>query len=64
MIWQGISVAQFGSSAAGTMYFDTGGVFFQDETVFPSPRKHPETNSRISLPAACKGIAKCNLSSI
>jgi hypothetical protein len=48
----GISVAQFGSSAAGTMYFDTGGVFFRDETVFPTPRKRPETNGCISSGAA------------
>jgi hypothetical protein len=44
----GISVAQFGSSAAGTMYFDTGGVFFRDETVFLNQRKRPETKLRAS----------------
>jgi hypothetical protein len=41
-------VAQFGSSAAGTMYFDTGGVFFRDETVFLNQRKRPETKLRAS----------------
>ena len=62
--WLGISVAQFGSSAAGTMYFDTGGVFFRDETVFLSPRKHPETYGWISLAAASRGWPKCNSFSI
>jgi len=30
------------------MYFDTGGVFFQDETVFLNQRKRPETKLRAS----------------
>ena len=30
------------------MYFDTGGVFFQDETVFLDQRKRPETKLRAS----------------
>ncbi len=55
--WLGISVAQFGSSAAGTMYLDTGGAFFRDETVFLSPRNHPETSGWISL-GNKQGMAK------
>jgi hypothetical protein len=39
------------------MYFDTGGVFFRDETVFLGPRKHPETNGWISL-GSKQGTAK------
>ena len=53
----GISVARFGSSAAGATYFNTGGVFFRDETIFPGPRKHPETNGCISSRRSKQGMA-------
>ena len=44
------------------MYFDTGGVFFWDETVFLNQRKRPETNSRHS--PTNRGSPKCSSFSI
>jgi hypothetical protein len=41
-------VAQFATKRRPAIDFEPGGVFFWDETVFLSRRKHPETVGEVS----------------